>query len=76
MQCFDQKYKELSPLDRKYSLPNTKYIGYVNVKTGEIVRKMGKDVEICKQYIKDTSSRPKIVEEMSRSQIKDDAAIS
>jgi pre-RNA processing PIH1/Nop17. len=67
MQCFDRKYKELSPLYKKYTLPNTKYIGYVNVETGEVVRKMCKDVEVCKQYIKDTSSRPKILQEISQS---------
>ena len=65
MQCFDQKYKDLAPLDRKYSLPKMCYIGYIHAISGEIVRKKSDKVEVLKQYVKDLRSTPKI-EEVSR----------
>jgi len=62
MQCFDQKYKDLAPLDRKYSLPKMDYIGYIHVTSGEICRKKSDKVEVIKQYVRDTRSTPKIEE--------------
>lgn len=62
MQCFDQKYKDLAPLDRKYSLPKMDYIGYIHVASGEICRKKSDNVEVVKQYVRDTRSKPKIEE--------------
>lgn len=66
MQCFVQKYKDLAPLDRKYSLPKMCYFGYIHVTSGEIVRKKSDEVQVLKQYIKDLRSTPKI-EDVSRS---------
>jgi hypothetical protein len=62
MQCFDQKYKDLAPLDRKYSLPKMDYFGYIHVTSGEICRKKSDKVEVVKQYVRDTRSTPKIEE--------------
>ena len=68
IQCFDQKYPSFAPLDRKYNLPRLKYIGFVNVKTGEVVRKQsGKETEVCKQYIRSRTQCPRI-EEIKTSQ--------
>jgi len=62
MQCFDQKYKDFAPLDQKYKLPMVKYFGYVDVRTGQVARKMSEDTEVCKQFVRDTRSKPKIEE--------------
>ncbi len=62
LQCFDKKYKELAPLDRKYKLPRMKYFGYINATSGQIERKLSKNAEICKQYVRDIKSKPRIEE--------------
>ena len=66
LQCFDQKHKEFAPLDRKYKLPRLKYFGYIDVSSGQIVRKLSENAEVCKQYVRDLKSMPKI-EEVKRS---------
>lgn len=60
--CFDQKYKDFAYLDRQYKLPNMMYIGFLDTRTGDIVRKKNEFTELCKQMVKDTRNVPKIEE--------------
>ncbi len=62
IQCFDQKYPECAPLDPKYKLPRLSYFGYVDSKTGDVVRKQGENTEVYKQNVRARKTQPKIEE--------------
>lgn len=62
LQCFDQKYANCAPLDRKYSLPRLSYIGYIDSKSGQVVRKQSDQTEVYKQNVRKRKKVPRIEE--------------
>ena len=62
IQFFEQKFTNHTPLDRQYKLPRLSYFGYVDVNTGQVVRKKSEQTQVLRQNIRNRKKGPKIEE--------------
>ncbi len=68
IQFFEQKFgndhggDSIVPLDRKYKLPRLRYFGYIDSKTGHVVRKESAQTQVLKQHVRNRKKQPKIEE--------------
>lgn len=62
IQYVSSKYNDLGGLDKRYKLPKLMYQGYEDKQTGKQADKSSAHAEVCKQWVKDTTKRPRIEE--------------
>ena len=62
IQCVEKKYDSCCPLNKLYKLPRLTYIGYIDKRNGETVRKATDSTETCKQMVRATHRHPNIEE--------------